>query len=84
MKTKSAIERGSTNGATFMPIEPSICWRIWMVSDSQKSWTPPGTPVEVTLDFKKNARPMMMTAVIAVARMVSPLNVMPNSSNTRV
>ena len=78
MNTNNVTASGSTNGAIFMPIAPSICPRIWMVMASQKSCTPPGTPVEVIFDFRKNANPMVMTAAIAVASTVSVLTVMPN------
>ncbi len=74
---------GSTNGAIFMPIAASTCWRIWMVMASKNNCTPPGgTPVEVTLDLRKKASAMTMTAAITVEMMVSPLNVMPRNWNT--
>ena len=53
MKTKMVTASGSTNGAIFMPIAASTCWRIWMVMASKNSCTPPGTPVEVTLDLQE-------------------------------
>ena len=68
MKTKMVTASGSTNGAIFMPIAASICWRIWMVMASKNSCTPPGTPVEVTLARRKNASAMTMTAAIDGAR----------------
>src|SRR5262245_50450765 len=45
---------------------------------SQNSWTPPGTPVEVTLAFRKKASAMTMTPASAEAITVSPLIVKPN------
>ena len=78
MNTNSVTASGSTNGAIFMPIAPSTWSRIWMVMASQNSWTPLGTPVEVTLARRKNARTRTMTAAIAVASTVSTLTVMPN------
>jgi hypothetical protein len=44
-----------------------------MVMASQKSCTPPGTPVEVIFDFRKNASPMVMTAATAVEAGLDPL-----------
>ena len=51
---------------------------IWMVMASKNSWTPPGTPVEVTLARRKNARAMTMTPAMAVDSTVSTLTVRPN------
>ncbi len=45
---------------------------------SQNSCTPLGTPVEVTLARRKNARARVITAAIAVASTVSVFTVMPN------
>ncbi len=66
MNTKIVTASGSTNGAILMPMAASTWSRIWMVMASQNSWTPPGTPVEVTLAFRKNASAMTIAAAIAV------------------
>src|SRR3954468_21110439 len=50
-----------------------------MVMASKNSCTPPGTPVDVTLDFRKNASPMTMMPAIDVLITVSPLIVMPKT-----
>ena len=75
---KSVTASGNTNGAIRMPIALSIWLRIWTVIASKNNWTPPGTPVEVTLARRKNASPMTMTAAIADEVTVSTLTVKPN------
>ena len=44
MNTNSVIASGSTNGAIRRPIALSTWLRIWIVTASQNSWTPFGTP----------------------------------------
>src|ERR1700761_5763088 len=78
MYTKSVTASGNTNGAIRMPIAVSIWSRIWTVIASKNNCTPPGTPVEVTLERRKNASPMTMTAASADDATVSTLTVMPN------
>src|SRR3984885_11608013 len=78
MYTKSVTARGNTKGAIRIPIADSIWLRIWIVIASKNNCTPPGTPVEVTLARKKNARAMTMTAARAADDTVSTLMVKPN------
>src|SRR3954469_14064213 len=78
MNTNSVTASGSTNGAIFIPIAPSIWSRVWTVIASQNNCTPPGTPVDVTLARKKNASASTIAAAIAVASTVSVLTVSPN------
>src|ERR1700756_2094120 len=78
MYTNSVTASGNTKGAIFIPIADSIWLRIWIVIASKNNCTPPGTPVEVTLDRKKNARAMTMTAARAEDATVSTLTVRPN------
>src|ERR1700745_2977700 len=78
MYTNSVTASGNTNGAIFIPIADSIWLRIWMVIASKNNCTPPGTPVEVTLDRKKNASAMTMTAARGEDATVSTLTVRPN------
>src|SRR5262245_35090970 len=78
MNTNSVTASGNTKGAIFMPIAVSIWLRSWIVIASQNSWTPPGTPVDVTFARKKNASAITITAAIAVASTVSVLTVSPN------
>ncbi len=75
---KSVTASGNTKPAMRMPIALSIWLRIWTVIASKNNCTPPGTPVEVTLARRKNARPMTMTAAIADDVTVSMLIVRPN------
>src|SRR5580693_821324 len=78
MYTKSVTARGNTKGAIRIPIADSIWLRIWIVIASKNNCTPPGTPVEVTLARKKNARATTMTAARAADDTVSTLMVKPN------
>ena len=80
MYTKSVTARGNTKGAIRIPIADSIWLRIWMVIASKNNCTPPGTPVEVTLERKKNASAMTMTAARAADATVSTLTVRPSHS----
>src|ERR1700721_3906714 len=73
MYTKSVTGRGNTKGAIRIPIADSIWLRIWIVIASKNNCTPPGTPVEVTLARKKNARAMTMTAEGAADATVASL-----------
>src|SRR5215467_1365978 len=77
MNTNNVTASGNTKGAIRMPIAVSIWSRNWVVIASQNSWTPPGTPVDVTLARKKNASAITITAAIAVASTVSVLTVSP-------
>src|ERR1700753_2032185 len=78
MNTKSATAIGSTNGAIRIPMALSIWLRICMVSASQNSWTPLGTPLDVILARRKEARAITRTAALAGDSTVSVLPVSPS------
>src|ERR1700756_1042631 len=78
MNTKIVTASGSTNGAIRIPMAPSIWLRICMVSASQNSWTPLGTPLDVILDRRKKASAITITAAMAVDSTVSVLTVNPS------
>ena len=78
MNTKIVTASGNTNGAIRMPMALSIWLRICMVMASQNSWTPPGTPVDVTLARRKKASASTSAAAIAVDSTVSVLTVNPS------